>query len=461
MVAFVSVVMVSTIVSLEFMQVIPHFARYGVVTIEYKFFSVGLTKLMVTNAVYMIIGFYAGYISKLLMKREISLTKKNIELKASSDKIKKAFLKLRKLESRLSLEHNKVAGIIESFIDPIILIDVSNRISLFNPVASQVLGLKPSDIDTEISPQNNYSIKNFKFLINQKHKIKTSEELKTGDNVEEIYFQKDEKDESETAYKITTVQVYDSRKKYLGTMKIFYNLTREKMVDRLKSEFISIAAHQLRTPLSAIKWAIKVVLDGDNGKLNKEQKETLTKGYLSNERIIKLVNDMLDVSRIEEGKFGYNFIQENIEHPLNVAIDSLIEGIKNKKLKVNIAKPNKVPLIYMDKEKMLMVFQNLLENSVEYTTERGKIDITIKERPRWLEVSIKDNGVGIPNSDKSKLFSKFFRASNVIRMQTDGSGWGLFIAKNIIKKHGGSINCDSEEGVGTEFIFTIPFKRSA
>jgi signal transduction histidine kinase len=243
-------------------------------------------------------------------------------------------------------------------------------------------------------------------------------------------------------------------------MKIFNNLTREKMLDKMKSDFISIAAHQLRTPLSAIKWAIKMVLDGDTGKLNEEQSGMLFKGYQSNERIIELVNDMLNVSRIEEGRFGYSFSEGDILKELDFVVDSLQGKIKEKNIKLSVIKPETVPSILMDQQKMTLVLQNLIENAIKYTPDRGSVDITMELAGDFLKTRVKDSGVGIPEEDKEKMFSKFFRASNVTRMQTEGSGLGLFIVKNIIKKHGGEISFDSKEGIGTEFVFSLPLKNN-
>jgi len=245
----------------------------------------------------------------------------------------------------------------------------------------------------------------------------------------------------------------------LGILKIFYDISREKDLDRLKSEFISIAAHQLRTPLSAIKWVIKMVLDEDVGPLNKEQSELLEKGYKSNERIIHLVNDLLNVSRIEEGRFGYNFEKHDFLELVNSVVEGVAGLIDKNKIKLVINKPNLLPPIVFDQEKMLLVMQNLVDNALKYTPERGRIEINIDVDKEFFKVSVKDNGVGIPEKDKQKLFSKFFRAANVIRMQTEGSGLGLFIVKNIINKHGGVIFVDSQEGRGTDVHFTLPLKK--
>lgn len=113
----------------------------------------------------------------------------------------------------------------------------------------------------------------------------------------------------------------------------------------------------------------------------------------------------------------------------------------------------------MDKQKMTLVLQNLLENAVKYTPPNGEVIVSVKDNKKELEISVSDNGIGIPDKDKVKLFTKFFRADNVIRMQVEGSGLGLFIVKNIIEKHGGQITCESEEGKGTKFIFTLPLEN--
>lgn len=226
------------------------------------------------------------------------------------------------------------------------------------------------------------------------------------------------------------------------------------------SEFISIATHQLRTPLTAIKWSIKMILDGDVGKLNQEQQELLSKGYQSNERVIKLINDLLDVSRIEEKKFDYQFDKYDFKNIIDTAIERLQNLIIKKHLKIKFNKPIKSPKIYVDKEKILLVLQNLLANAMNYSTENGIIKIDIKIKNKFLLIYIKDNGVGIPKNEQFKLFSKFFRASNIMKFKTQGSGLGLFITKNIIEKHGGRISIKSQEGKGTEVCFSLPILSS-
>lgn len=232
---------------------------------------------------------------------------------------------------------------------------------------------------------------------------------------------------------------------------------RLKEVDQMKTEFISVASHQLRTPLSAIKWILKMIIDGDMGALNKDQKELLIKGYQSNERMIMLINDLLNVSRIEEGRFEYRFIRMQIEEVVDKVIEETISEIKNRRIRFNYNKPTKpLPKVSIDPQKMHLVLQNLIDNALKYTPSKGIIVINLELHGNYIIFSVRDNGVGIPSYQRDKIFSKFFRADNVIRMQTEGSGLGLFIVKNIIENHNGEAWFESEEGKGSCFFFSLP-----
>jgi len=464
-------ILLNGLVTLEYAGVIEHINRYGVETIEFKSLPFTLTKTLTIAFFYFIVGVFSGLGAKLLYTREEQIMKKteeadkaNKELKQKVGELEKsqksslnAFADLKQERVISDSERKRTTAILSNFIDPIILIDKNHIINFINPAAKEALGLDAGALSKQVDTRNHYSMNNFKKLLSFDYTVNIIKNgNKEGKSAEELIIHHSDHD---VTYKVTTVDVHDDQQNRLGSMKIFYNLTREKMIDKIKSEFISIAAHQLRTPLSAIKWAIKMVLDGDVGKLNKEQEEILFKGYASNERIIKLVNDMLDISRIEEGRFNYEFKKDNFIELLEIAVEHQAAMVKRKKIKLKIEHPKKLPLVRMDQEKMLMAIENLLENAVEYTLPGGEIKITVEDGTKFIRFKIQDSGVGIPTQDQEKLFSKFFRASNVIRMQTDGSGLGLFIVKNVINKHNGKLNFSSEEGKGTEFVFTIPIGK--
>lgn len=239
---------------------------------------------------------------------------------------------------------------------------------------------------------------------------------------------------------------------------VFDSMVRSlRELDKLKSDFISVAAHQLRTPLSGVKWVLKLLLDGDLGAINEDQKGMLKRGYDTNEKMIQLVNDLLNVSRIENGKFGLNFEKNNFAKLLSTLMENVVLPSKERNIEVRLEnRAGEIPEFFFDPEKLLIALQNIVDNAMKYTFPGGKVTIIVSRQGDYVEVKVSDTGVGIPKADTAKLFSKFFRASNVIHLQTDGSGLGLFIVKNIIVGHGGQIWVDSVEGKGTTFTIVVP-----
>jgi two-component system sensor histidine kinase VicK len=454
--AILSAIIINSLVLMEYYNIIPHVYRYGVPTLEFSNLFITLTKTITTSIFYLIVSIYSSFGAELLISREKSLEEKTLLLNQKTNLLSRREKKLYQINALLMEEKNKISSIISNFTDPIIFVDYKGSVSLFNDAAGKILGFNDKVVGLKIMDKDNYSLNNFKGVIDGNFEIKKTfdeEGNKIEEEIEIDYLNQ------KRIYKIKTAIVSDEGKAVYGYLKIFYDLTREKAIDKMKSEFISIAAHQLRTPLSAIKWVIKMILDGDAGKLNEEQAELLSKGYSSNERIIGLVNDLLNVSRIEEGRFGYIFKKDDFEEIIKIVLENVENIVKVNNLKLTVSKPEKFPKIYMDKERVGIVLQNLVDNAIKYTPAFGKIDISFLLEKRFLKGSVKDNGVGIPEQEKAKLFTKFFRASNVMRMQTEGSGLGLFIVKNIIEKHGGQVEVKSQEGKGTEISFTLPLEK--
>ena len=230
-----------------------------------------------------------------------------------------------------------------------------------------------------------------------------------------------------------------------------------KKGDKAKSEFVSIASHQLRTPLSAIKWILHMFLDNDLGEITLEQRDLLEKAYKSNERMIALVRDLLNVARIEEGRYLYKPTLTEIENIVEEAISLSMQEVKRKKIKLEFQKPKKrMPRAKIDVEKIKLVVQNLLDNAINYTLPGGRVTISLKYAKKEIEFKIQDTGIGIPKDQQYRIFTKFFRGANVMKIETEGSGLGLFIVKNIIKAHNGKIGFESEENKGSTFWFTLP-----
>ncbi len=253
---------------------------------------------------------------------------------------------------------------------------------------------------------------------------------------------------------------FDMSAKLLVRRDLELTSANEKLtqVDKMKSEIISVVAHQLRTPLSAIKWTLKILLDKDAGDITKEQQELLTKGFESNERMIALINDMLAVDRLESGKLKYNFVPVQFEELVQEMIGNLIPLATQKNIRVEFSMPKELlPKIKIDPDKMRDVLQNLIDNAIKYTKNDGLITIGVSREEDELHFWVKDNGIGIPEEEKDKIFARFYRADNAIHTETDGSGLGLFIALSVVKRHGGKIWFDSVLNQGTTFHLILPF----
>jgi signal transduction histidine kinase len=240
------------------------------------------------------------------------------------------------------------------------------------------------------------------------------------------------------------------------------NLKAKKPIakeESLKTDFVSLSSHQLRTPLSAVKWFTEILLTQRAGKLNKKQLDYLQEVHRSNERAIALVNDLLQVSRVQEGKLHLDLTEVDMPALVSEVVEANRAGMTNNEVSYHfeIVK-GPLPRLLVDKVKTRRVLQILITNAVKYTPRAGRIDVQLKNGGGQIECSIADTGVGIPADEQSHVFEKFFRSSNAVKIQTDGTGLGLFIAKSLIEAQKGKIWFDSQEGRGTTFYFTLPVK---
>jgi len=344
-------------------------------------------------------------------------------------------------------ERDKTKAIVTGLADGLIVLDKENKIILINPEGERFLDVEAKEIEGKILETlvEKPSLKKLAELLSTK-------ETKRGIFRKELSFKKP----TERILEITTVSLPPREENVV----ILHDISREKLIERMKTEFVSLAAHQLRTPLSAIKWTLRMLLDGDLGKITAEQRDFVEKTYSSNERMISLINALLDVTRIEEGRYVYRPTFNQIENIVQFVINSFKEVIKRKKIKFGFKKPKeKLPKVKVDVEKIRLAIDNLIDNAIKYTPIGGEVTVSLICGKKEIEISVKDNGVGIPKDQQQRVFTKFFRGANVMRMETEGTGLGLFTTKNIIEAHGGRIWFKSKEGEGTIFHFTLPIKE--
>jgi signal transduction histidine kinase len=230
-------------------------------------------------------------------------------------------------------------------------------------------------------------------------------------------------------------------------------------LNKMKSEFVSIASHQLRTPLSAIKWETEILLTKSKKGLSKKQLKDIENIYAINQRMIDLVNDLLDVARIDQDRLILRKQKFNFVEIVSGVVKEIIPKAKIRNIQIKVDEKKDLPLAIGDEEKVRLVVENLLDNAVKYTNSGGKIAINISRDKKYLKFEIKDNGVGIPEEQIDRVFEKFFRSDNASRYQTEGTGLGLYIAKNIVEQTGGEIWFKSIENVGSVFGFSLPIEN--
>ncbi|MBT3538879.1 PAS domain S-box protein [Candidatus Parcubacteria bacterium] len=372
---------------------------------------------------------------------------------------KKSEMELVERMNEVVTEKDKVSTIVQGIGDGVFVVDIDLKITLFNPIAShisgfsdtEVIGKKYSDVLKFVSESDIEKI-NDRFV---KDAIRTGEIQEMSNHTLLI-----DKNGEKIPVADSAAPLKDEKGNIIGCVVVFRDATKEREIDRVKSEFVSVASHQLRTPLSGIKWFTELLLKQKVGKLNDEQKDYVNQVHVSNERLIRLVSDLLDVSHIDTGK---KFFIEKKRTDISEIISQVLEGnialINKRKIGIDICKElsGKVNL-FVDPDKIRQVFYNLITNAIKYSKVGGKIELCIETNKGKVVFSVKDKGLGIPRKDQDRIFEKFFRADNVMTTQTDGTGLGLYITKAIVEAHGGKVWFESRAGKGTTFFFSLPKK---
>jgi signal transduction histidine kinase len=244
-----------------------------------------------------------------------------------------------------------------------------------------------------------------------------------------------------------------------ATRKLRRTNDKLKELDETKDDFISMASHQLRTPLTSVKGYLSMVLEGDAGSINETQKKMLGQAFVSSQRMVYLIADLLNVSRLRTGKFMIEPIRTDLSVMIGEELAQLVETAAARDIQLTYDKPKDYPLLMLDETKTRQVIMNFVDNAIYYTPAGGHIRVELTTTDHAAELRVVDDGIGVPKAEQHHLFTKFYRAGNARKARPDGTGLGLFMAKKVILAQGGVIIFDSHEGKGSTFGFSFPLSK--
>lgn len=361
------------------------------------------------------------------------------------------------MRDRISLaqeEKNRAEAILFNVGEGVFAVNLRGEIIIFNKIAEklvgigrdQILGQKYDQVLQFINSETKESYGQFinKVLLEgQSVTLPTNTILITGSR-------------AEIPVAVNSSPIRNQKGLIGGGIVVFRDISHEKEIEEIRTDLISIASHQLRTPLSEIKGLVSLLTDGIAGPMSKGQKEYLDLLSIANERMIHLVNDLLNISRIEQGRIQLNFQVVD----LGILTSEVFKSMKAKSSEKSqvftlLLDPN-LPKVTADPEKTREIISNLVDNALKYTFEKGKIQVRVTATNDGVWVLVKDSGVGIPKTKQKDLFKKFSRVENPLSKMTTGSGLGLYAAKQLVERQNGKIWFESEEGKGSTFGFVLP-----
>lgn len=361
------------------------------------------------------------------------------------------------LMDTLSKEKEKIQTILESIGDGVLVTGPKGKIFMLNEVAEKLMGYTQAEV------MGKKYDKFFKLIYEKEKKpVKGFFEktISTGKiQVRPADMVLVSKSGLKIPISISASSIKGSVNKIIGSVMVFRDVTELRKIDKAKTEFVSLASHQLRSPLSTIRWYVDMLLKGSLGDYNEKQGIYLKQLQASNQRMIELVNSLLNVSRIELGTLPFEPEVVDLKKIIEAVLVEYNLDIKNKKLKLSKKYSADSLKIKSDSRLVRIVIENLIDNAVQYTPARGKIDIAVSRGKSKIEIIVGDSGYGIPQEEQGRIFEKLFRAKNIQDKNKQGTGLGLYIVRSILDYIGGEINFKSKQNKGSRFYVSLPIKK--
>lgn len=370
-------------------------------------------------------------------------------------------LETERISSQEQFETKELSSLIDYLPDGVIVYDTSFKILNFNKASQELFKLAPEEVVGRVmdpsfskSPHLRVFIQTlFPSLAPAMSQASSTDawpqivDLTTDEPVLEL--------------RTTLIRLANELGSTIGFMRLVKDLTREKSLLAEKADFINVAAHQLRTPLTAMGWAMESLTKLTESS-PEDIKEIVREGSNIAQRALKITNDLLDVAKIEEGKFGFAYQNVDLAVLLQNLIAASTSVASHYSISLYLEPIMDAPIwVYIDPEKFSNVILNLVDNAIKYNVKNGKVTVAatrLMDSP-FVKITVEDTGIGIPPEDTKGMFSKLHRASNAAATEPNGSGLGLYIAKNIMEKHGGQIGFDSTLNRGSTFWITLPLKQ--
>jgi len=388
------------------------------------------------------------------------LTRENQELKSklaqTQDELAEKTVLMGKMERQARLisdEKERIDNIVHNMTDGMVAVDSEGRILMVNPTAEALLGLTKQDIGKQL-----------KDVVKDEHLLTLVKNLSSA---RDVVIEKDVElfspaESTMRVLRASSAVVEDHNGKTVGMVAILNDITKQKEVERLKTDFVAKVSHEIRTPLIAMEKSLELILSKATGPLSEEQDKFLAITERNLKRLTLLINDLLDLSKLEAGKV------QLVREPVAVekVIDESIAVFKNwaetKSIRIEKKVQDGLPQINIDANRIIQVINNLMGNAIKFTPDNGTITVeALLVEDKEIQISLKDTGIGISKEELPKVFNKFYQVSGNLKTDIRGTGIGLTIAKEIVELHGGRIWVESEVGRGTKFIFTLPLKDSA
>lgn len=358
----------------------------------------------------------------------------------------------KKVERRLLEDRVKDDVVLASIGDAVMACDHNGRIVLFNGVAETLTGYSAQEV---IGHHYGKIIRFIREIDERPGNDFIAEAIKTGKKTRIAnHTLLIRKDRHKIPVADSAAPIRDIDGQLIGCVVVFRDVAFERAIDKAKNEFISLAAHQLRTPLGSMRWNLELLQESEKS-LSVVSQERLQDALASNIRVASLISDLSNIVRIEQGGIKPELSCFKINEIIHEATKEIKQEVEDDSLRLKVFLPPRLPEVYCDRGQFREVVQNLLSNAVKYNKKAGKITLQAQIKGRFLEVRISDSGIGIPAVDRQKVFSKFYRSCAAQKVDTDGNGLGLFIVRSFVEAWGGNIGFKSEKGRGTTFYFTV------